>query len=319
MGDSIQQLPLVTFCIPVYQSADTLARSLDSIFAQDYPQVQIIIADDASTDNTATIAHDYQNHRPDSITVMQQPHNVGVTQNALSIYPHIKGDYVIWFAGDDECCPGRLHAQVSYLEQHPDCVACYHDVWIQSQGGNAYRYHDPHLGQRFYSGDIAGQLMTHRCFIPGISMMLRWSRTHEIRHNPDIPHCSDWLYFIEIAMLGPIHYLPQPLAIYHRHSNNQTHHTQTDHHPESQVYAYLQQRYGTNYEAAINQGLVNLYGHYAFKYMFLKQWQQAWRMAQCLWALLRQQPQLCMPALKSLVRSSFQRIALWQHTRSVFH
>jgi glycosyltransferase involved in cell wall biosynthesis len=109
---------LVSVIIPVYNGATYLAEALDSVFAQDYRPIEVIVVDDGSTDDTAVIAKRYSQIRY-LHEVNQGP---AVARNTGLI--HCTGDLIGFLDADDRWVLGKLSLQAKYLEAHPevDCV-----------------------------------------------------------------------------------------------------------------------------------------------------------------------------------------------------
>jgi glycosyltransferase involved in cell wall biosynthesis len=109
---------LVSVIIPVYNGATYLAEALDSVFAQDYRPIEVIVVDDGSTDDTAVIARSYSQVRY-LHEVNQGP---AVARNTGLI--HCTGDLIGFLDADDRWVLGKLSLQAKYLEAHPevDCV-----------------------------------------------------------------------------------------------------------------------------------------------------------------------------------------------------
>jgi len=109
---------LVSVIIPVYNGEFYLAEALDSIFAQDYRSIEVIVVDDGSSDNTAAVARKYSQVHYLHQTNQGQPaaRNTGLS--------HCKGDLIAFLDADDLWGPGKLTMQAAYLEAHPEagCV-----------------------------------------------------------------------------------------------------------------------------------------------------------------------------------------------------
>ncbi len=97
----MQYHPRVSISIPCYNQESTIAETLDSILNQNYPDLEIVATDDASTDSTAAILHEYQRRFPHILKIKVQARNLGPVANYLSIASWLTGKYVIFFSGDD--------------------------------------------------------------------------------------------------------------------------------------------------------------------------------------------------------------------------
>jgi glycosyltransferase involved in cell wall biosynthesis len=117
--------PLVSVVVPVYNTAQFLREALDSVFAQDYEPIEVIVVDDGSTDGSGAIAEAYPRVR----YIRQENHGPAVARNAgISV---ARGEFVAFADADDVLLPNKLTVQVGYLIDHPDVEATIaRQVWI---------------------------------------------------------------------------------------------------------------------------------------------------------------------------------------------
>ena len=92
-------MPKLSICIPTYKRSQLLAELLDSIIAQGIPDIEVIVSDDASPDDTADVAQGYYARIP-HFTFIRQPENIGLDRNFLAVVEAATGDYV-WLMGDE--------------------------------------------------------------------------------------------------------------------------------------------------------------------------------------------------------------------------
>ena len=90
----------LSLCIPTYNRAAYLAQTLESIVTQATDQVEIVVSDNASTDDTKAVVRQYQQRCP-RLTYFRQEQNVGADRNYLSVVAHATGEYC-WLLGDDD-------------------------------------------------------------------------------------------------------------------------------------------------------------------------------------------------------------------------
>lgn len=109
----------LSLCIPTYNRSEYLTALLDRILAQNEPDIEVVISDNASTDNTAEVVECY---RPkfSSLVYVRQPENIGMDRNFLAIVENATGDYA-WMIGDDDCLePGAIARVKRALTEWPD-------------------------------------------------------------------------------------------------------------------------------------------------------------------------------------------------------
>ncbi len=122
---------LVSVVVPAFNAARYLRESLDSILAQTYPAVEVIVMDDASVDTTAEIAASYGG----AIRCVRQPVNRGIYENANDGIALARGDYVTVFHADDVYHADIIEREVAFLEAHPEAGAVFcSDIFIDAEG-----------------------------------------------------------------------------------------------------------------------------------------------------------------------------------------
>lgn len=112
--------PLVSVIMGIYNCADTLAESLDSLLAQTYQNFEIIMCNDGSTDNTFEIAKQYKDKYPNRIVLIENEKNMGLNYTLNHCLKYAKGVYIARMDGDDISLPLRFEKEVSFLDEHPE-------------------------------------------------------------------------------------------------------------------------------------------------------------------------------------------------------
>ena len=113
------KLPLVSVVIPAYNCADYIGDAINSILSQTYPNVEIIIIDDASTDETLSIVNNFAK-KDNRIQVYSNKNNLGIGANRNYGIKLSKGEYICWQDADDISLPLRIEHQVEHLLEHPE-------------------------------------------------------------------------------------------------------------------------------------------------------------------------------------------------------
>lgn len=127
-----QQEPLVTVVICTYNQSDKISRAIDSVLDQDcdFPY-EILIGDDASTDDTRRICEDYASRYPERIRLMPEAPNKGMVDNYFDCVEAARGKYIADCAGDDRWCyRGKLREMAAILEADPEVTAVYSDALL---------------------------------------------------------------------------------------------------------------------------------------------------------------------------------------------
>lgn len=116
-------MPKVSIGIPVYNSQAYLAEALDSLLGQTFEDFEIIICDNASSDDTEEICRRYA--ATDSrIRYFRNPTNIGGIKNHNLCFKQASGAYFKWNGSDDNCLPTYLEKCVAVLDNDPSIVLC---------------------------------------------------------------------------------------------------------------------------------------------------------------------------------------------------
>ena len=112
-------LPRVSVLIGVYNCAETVGRSIESIIAQSFADWEMIICDDGSTDNTVKIIERYVVQDP-RIKLIQNEENRGLAFTLNHCLEYAKGEYCARMDGDDICDVSRFEKEITFLDAHPE-------------------------------------------------------------------------------------------------------------------------------------------------------------------------------------------------------
>lgn len=113
-----RSLPLVSICVPTYNSSRYLRQTLDSLVAQSYGNLEVIISDNASQDDSVEIAQEYS--RRYGFRVLVNETNSGPFQNWNNLIAEARGEYVALYHSDDIYEPDIVHKCVGLLESDPE-------------------------------------------------------------------------------------------------------------------------------------------------------------------------------------------------------
>jgi glycosyltransferase involved in cell wall biosynthesis len=135
-----EQRPLVSVGMPVHNEERFIARSIDSILAQDYPNLEFIISDNASTDRTQAICENAAK-RDARIRYNRLTGNRGAADNFQRVRDLATGTYFMWASGHDLWSPNYLRGCVELLEQHPSSAVAFGcPNWGDENGNPMDRY-----------------------------------------------------------------------------------------------------------------------------------------------------------------------------------
>ncbi|PNS09300.1 glycosyltransferase family 2 protein [Solilutibacter silvestris] len=198
-GSGEQDLPLVSIGLFAYNEARFLRRTLDSLLAQDYANIEIIISDNCSTDETEAICLEYA-QRSSWIRYHRRPHNVGSAANSIHVLEQATGKYFMWASGHDAWSPGLISTCVTLLEGHPSSALAYGPAsWIDEED----RAWDKESGWYDTRG-MQAMLRFFMAFWGNAHPILGLIRTRYLHELPKIHACvgADQIVLVELALKG---------------------------------------------------------------------------------------------------------------------
>ena len=111
--------PLVSIGLPTFNGAATLARAIESALSQDYENLELVVFDNASTDETEAIclAAAQQNSK---VKYFRRQTNLGAIANFREVLDHSSGEFFMWLGDDDWIDPSYVARCLEVLNEHPD-------------------------------------------------------------------------------------------------------------------------------------------------------------------------------------------------------
>lgn len=222
--------PLVSVIVPVHNAEAYVGEALDSILSQDYPSVEVIAVDDGSCDGTATVLARYQ----DRVHAVSQP-NQGAAAARNRGLALARGDYLAFLDGDDVWLPGKLTAQIAYMERHPGVDLTYGRwaEWRREADGvfrlpaevsalPAASWGAPPAVVREDSGWLYHRLLTG-FLMTTIAVVMRRRLFERIGGFDDaLPRGEDYDYWLRASRETEIHKLDRVMALYRQHATSTT-------------------------------------------------------------------------------------------------
>lgn len=114
--------PLVSVCIITYNSSKYILEALDSVYNQTYQNIELVVTDDGSKDNTIDLTKKWLSDRKDrfaNVIVLNVENNTGTTSNCNRGLKASNGEYFKYFAGDDVLLPEAIDKYISFVKKNP--------------------------------------------------------------------------------------------------------------------------------------------------------------------------------------------------------
>jgi glycosyltransferase involved in cell wall biosynthesis len=211
--------PLVSVLISTYNRKDLLCEAIDSALSQNVPEMEVIVADDGSTDGTAEELH---RRYPDEsiLRYVPLPHRglPAATRNAALM--QARGRYVAFLDSDDLWCVDKLALQVAALEKHPDIGWSFGRArFLYEDGRRGPSTHAPWL---YRSGWVLKRLLKGN-FVPASSVVVRKELLDTLGpfdEDPSLRAAEDYELWLRLSHRSRALALPQVLILYRLHTTN---------------------------------------------------------------------------------------------------
>lgn len=206
--------PLVSIIAPCYNAERFLAAAIESIFAQDYENFEVIVVDDGSTDSSVEMLRALQGTY--DFQLYQQP-NQGVSAALNHGLKYARGTYVCTPDLDDIMLPFSVRIRAQYLDAHPElgCVGAL-ITYMDSDGRDTKSQSRTEIEQLDFDSILRGAVV-----VGAPVALYRMQALQDANgYDPDI-RVQDFQITLRIAARGyPIHVLPVIVTRYRRHANN---------------------------------------------------------------------------------------------------
>jgi glycosyltransferase involved in cell wall biosynthesis len=214
--------PLVSVHVVTYNQRDFIGDAIESALAQDYPNLEVVVSDDASTDGTDDTVREYARRYPTRVVAVTGETNLGISGNSNRCLRRCSGEYVAFLAGDDLMLPGKITAQIGWFEADPARVLCAHDMeHFESRTGRRLSLHSAISRPRAGRGVAA--FLRAGCFAATSSVMVRAAAIPSRGFDERIRVHSDWKFAADcLVQGGEFGHLPDVFGRYRRHETNAT-------------------------------------------------------------------------------------------------
>jgi glycosyltransferase involved in cell wall biosynthesis len=203
----VTDTPLVTIAVPTFNRADRLERCLESARDQSYPDIEIVVCDNASTDCTAAIVTRVLAAHPRARYVRHDA-NLGALANFQSGLKHASGDYFMWLADDDWLDDDYVARCVEALVSDERVVLANGDATYFGDGQTPVT--EP--GLELTQGSTTRRVLGYYLWVGRNAAFYGVSSTEARRATTfDESLGSDWLHMAQLAALGSIRRVPSTI------------------------------------------------------------------------------------------------------------
>lgn len=220
--------PLVSVAVIAYKSSDTIIETLDSIAAQTYPNIELIVADDGSPDSTVQVAQDWINKhldrfvRTELITVEK---NTGVTGNYIRAEQKCQGEWIKNIDGDDLLIPTAIADYVELTQKHPEFDIIYSRIKVfglsEEEGEEYVKRYDFSFFDK--TQEERYEMNKDICIVPPQTAFINRSKINKLglQYDTRIPMLEDRPWMLNAIRLGAsFGFLDKAVLLYRVHRDS---------------------------------------------------------------------------------------------------
>ena len=198
-------MPRVSVVIPTHNRAHWLAHAIDSVLAQTFPDYELIVVDDGSTDGTLDLLNRYER----SLRVLSLPHNQGVSAARNWGIQNSDSQWVAFLDSDDRWLPQKLEKQLLHHQEHPAAQVLFTDeIWFR-QGKRV----NPSKKHRKQEGWIFQPSLSLCLMAPSTVLVARQIFQTVGLFDETLPVCEDYDLWLRITARLPVFLLNEKLMI----------------------------------------------------------------------------------------------------------
>lgn len=200
-------MPLVSVIIPAYNSEKTLLQTVDSVLNQTYQNLELIVINDGSTDNTLAQLETVEDSRLKVFSYQ----NGGLATARNRGIERASGDYLTFIDADDLWTPEKVEQQVDALQKQPDAGVAY--SWTRAMDSTGTLFYDGN--SESYTGDVYAPLLRCNFITSGSNVMITKAAiaTSGI-FDSTLRYCEDWDYYLRLARTWPFVVVPRYQILY---------------------------------------------------------------------------------------------------------
>ena len=208
--------PLVSIICLCYNHENFVKESLDSVVNQSYKNIQIIIVDDYSSDNSVSEIENWIKNHSD-VTFIKNSKNMGNNLSFNQVLPLVKGDYVIDFATDDVLFEDTIASQIEAFHQNPSAALVFGNAELVNEKGKHLSYHfhtnsaQKVLDTSLHKTNCISLLKGGNCMC-SVSAMMKKSVVDTLKGYDESLFYEDLDFWFRLSKQYSITFIDQPLV-----------------------------------------------------------------------------------------------------------
>jgi glycosyltransferase involved in cell wall biosynthesis len=215
--------PLVSVIMPTYNAAPFVAESIESVLAQTYEPIELLVVDDASEDETPAIVEDYARRYPDRVRFRRATQRAGPCRRRNDALDLARGSLIAWLDHDDLWAREKTAREVEVLEARPDVGLVYSGYEaFDSDTRETVPWRDR---ESEAEGDVLVPLFVRGCFVASLTALFRrevLTRRNLRLRETDFSFGDDYYLWLVLSLDWNVAKIDEVLASYRRHSDNES-------------------------------------------------------------------------------------------------
>ena len=214
---------LVSVRVITYNSSKTVIETLDSIYNQTYPNIELIISDDCSKDDTVAICREWVNQHKERFArteILTVPQNTGVSANINRSEKACRGEWIKGIAGDDILLPNCVQDCMDYVAEHPDTIYLFGKQNAFGASQERCEEVDAYFDYSFFAKtqeEQLHQLIFEGNCVPATAVFYHRLKAQKtgVKNDERIPLLEDWPKWINLLRAGvKFHFIDKVLVNY---------------------------------------------------------------------------------------------------------
>jgi glycosyltransferase involved in cell wall biosynthesis len=212
--------PLVSIIMPVLNGERYIASAIESICAQTFSDVELLVIDDGSTDRTRDIVHGFSARL--NLHYIHHEKNQGITRSINDGLRRSSGKFIAFLDHDDLWLPDFLDYEVSYLLAHPDVGMVHSDFQTIDSEGRILEHSVARERKRTRPSGFIFRDLFMQSMIVGISVLVRRECFDRLGLWDERLRWADYHMWLRIARHYKVDYIPTVLTAYRQHPSQST-------------------------------------------------------------------------------------------------
>jgi glycosyltransferase involved in cell wall biosynthesis len=205
--------PLISVIVPAYNSAKTVLETVHSVLNQSLQDLELIVIDDGSTDDTLSVLDSVTDPRLKVFSF----ENAGTPTSRNRGIERALGEFLSFIDADDLWAPDKLEKQLQALQGQPEAGVAYSWTLIMDAAGKKFYPGNCEV----YEGDVHAHLLLSNFIASGSNILVRREAAESIGgFDPSLGSHEDWDYYLRLAQKWPFAVVGEPQIFYRKSSTS---------------------------------------------------------------------------------------------------